>query len=112
MGLSISISDTCDKCNHTTEHLWRTVTHNLTDMADYVGLYEAMWHPERLGLVRAGQLTSYLVEGIQAMIEKQVEARQLSPKNGWGTYDEFMALLEELLIVCQEHPDSYYNTYP
>ena len=34
----------------------QSTTHNLTTMAEAVGLYEPLWHPERLNIVKAKEL--------------------------------------------------------
>lgn len=82
------------------------ITHNLTQMAEAVGLYGVLWRPEENGITTAEQLIDPLKAGIAALRAEPVRFRALSAPNGWGTYDHFLPFLQRLLLACQEYPDA------
>lgn len=78
-------------------------THNITEMADEAGVYEALWHPDRAGITEAAQLIPILESGISAMRGDPARFKKHNPENGWGSYDTFVPWLENLLAACQEN---------
>ena len=38
----------CHHCGRSDPGWEGNITHNLTAMANFVGIYEALWHPERV----------------------------------------------------------------
>ncbi len=40
------------------------ITHNLTEMADAVGIYKYLWRPEELGITKAKDLIKPLADGL------------------------------------------------
>ncbi len=84
MGLSVYLTVPkeptfcfCSKCGH--EHNDTTpkevfsdnITHNLTEMADAVGLYKPLWRPDEIGITKANQLIGILAEGLQTLIRER-----------------------------------------
>ena len=82
----------------------QNITHNLNTMADHAGIYEALWHPEPGTL--AADLIDLLEKAIVDMKQRPDYYKQFDAENGWGTYDDFVPWLEELLEHCRENPDA------
>jgi hypothetical protein len=83
----------------------QNITHNLAGMADAAGLYKLLWRPEENGIVKAGQLIEPLQLGIALMEANPERFRAMDAENGWGTYDQFVPWLKQLLTACREYPD-------
>jgi hypothetical protein len=83
-----------------------TITHNLVPMAEAAGLYECLWHPDRLGIKQAGQLRPYLNGGIRELEKDPDKFVAMEPENGWGTYEGFLSTLKVLLLACYKHDEA------
>ena len=46
------------------------ITHNLGKMAKKAGLYRAMWHPEEIGITKAGDMIEWLKPGLAGLKSK------------------------------------------
>ena len=90
-----------------TEVFSANITHNMGKMADAVGLYTPLWHPERIYLQWSYELIPYLEEGIALLKADPEQYKALDPENGWGSYDVFVPWLEKLLQQCKENPDAF-----
>lgn len=84
----------------------QNITHNLGKMADAAGLYKALWRPEEIGLKKAKELIPYLEVGIKTMRHEPEKFKHLSAENGWGTYEQFLPWLDELLLKCKKYPEA------
>lgn len=82
------------------------ITHNLSEMAEEVGLYKILWRAKENGITTAHQLIEPLTAGIARLKADPERFKAFNPKNGWGTYEGFVSRLEKLLLNCQEHPDA------
>lgn len=82
------------------------ITHNLTTMADKAGLYESIWRPEENGITKANQLIPILQNGISMMEKDPSFFKQYDSKNKWGTYDQFVPWLREVLETCENYPNA------
>ena len=80
------------------------ITHNLTNMASEAGFYGPVWRPEENGVETADDLIAPLAVGIAAMKADPQRFKKFDAENGWGTYEQFLPWLEELLAACQDHP--------
>lgn len=80
------------------------VTHNLTEMADKVGIYRILWRPDEYGFETAGQIIPILQHGIDVLKRDPDKFKKMNPKNGWGSYDGLLAFAEGVLKACQEYP--------
>ena len=89
-----------------TEIFNANVTHNLNKMAKYVGLYEALWQPEEIGVIKAEQLIPLLEKGLEKLKADPVGCRKLNPPNGWGDYEGLIQFVENYLEACRENRDS------
>jgi len=84
----------------------QSTTHNLTTMAEAVGLYEPLWHPERLNIIKAKELIKPLKKGIRELKFNPAKFKKLEPDNKWGTYDDFVPWLVELFKACVRYPNT------
>ena len=76
------------------------ITHNLYGMAKAVGL-GCLWNP---GKRKAKQLIPKLERGIKRLEVNGEKYDKFSAKNGWGTREQFIPWLKDLLSACKEHP--------
>jgi hypothetical protein len=94
------------------------ITHNLGEMADKAGLYEALWRPHRLidgynipekdhnaehefedkQEIRAKDIIPYIKEGLSKLRD--------NPNNGWGSYEGLLNFTQNYLDACEENPES------
>jgi hypothetical protein len=91
----------------------RNITHNLGAMADAAGIYNALWHPERLGLgpdVLAHMLIGQLETGLAELEAYPERFRQYDAANGWGRYEHFVPFVRACLEACREHPEARVRT--
>jgi hypothetical protein len=91
MSLDLTLSKDVYSCN---------ITHNLNKMAKEAGIYKALWHPEEVGVWRAEDLIPILTPAIADMKNRPEYYKQFNSPNGWGTYDNFIRFLDELLEMC------------
>lgn len=116
MSLDIYFTEkkTCPNCSHIltdgAEVFLKNITHNLGQMAYEAGFYEQLWHPERTDVVTASQLGLHIEKGIKELESNPEKYKQFSAANGWGTYEQFIPWLKELLQACREYPDSIVKT--
>jgi hypothetical protein len=82
------------------------ITHNLTEMADAVGIYKPIWRPKECGIKTASDMIPYLTDGIAELKREPEKYRELEPDNKWGTYENFVPWLERYLAACEEYPDA------
>lgn len=82
------------------------ITHNLTKMASEAGIYEALWHPDALDVVKAGDLIIPLEEGLRRLKLEPDFFKQFNPKNRWGDYDGLVEAVEKYLAACKANPDA------
>ena len=97
----------CLECNCCKSELYETnITHNLNKMAHEVDLYYCLWRPEEKNIKKAVQLIKPLKKGIELMKNNPGKYKKYDATNGWGTYDQFLPWLEELLKACEMYPDA------
>ena len=85
----------------------KNITHNLRTMANAAGVYNALWRAPENNIVQARQLVPILKVGIEKLTSNPEEFYQFNSENGWGTYDQFLPWLKELLEECQTYPNAY-----
>ena len=96
----------CPHCGRHDDGFSANITHNLTTMAEALGIYECLWNNEKVGVKTAGQLIKPLKTAIKSMKDDPEKYKKFNAKNGWGTYNDFLPWLEDLLDACQESPES------
>ena len=82
------------------------ITHNLGKMAKAADIYSVLWRPETVDVDKAEQLIAPLEEGIGKMTYDPEYYQQYDASNGWGTYEQFLPWLEELLEACKKYPNA------
>lgn len=92
--------------NRPVEVYSNNITHNLGEMADFVGLYKVLWRPDEIGITHAAQAIPLLEAGIQKLIDEKEEACKLNPSNGWGNYYGLLKFAQETLMACKADPDA------
>lgn len=102
--MSLDVSLECRHCK--AENFSANITHNLGDMADAAGIYDALWRPEEIGITEAHQLIEPLTKGIDAMLSDPAKFKEYNDPNGWGTYDVFVPWVQDYLAACEKHPDA------
>ena len=82
------------------------ITHNLVPMAEEAGLYEPLWHPEKLNISQAKQLIGPLEAGLALLLAEPERFERFAPVNLWGSYGGLVAFVSEYLDACKENPDA------
>lgn len=82
------------------------ITHNLYVMAKQVGLYEVLWHPEKIGIAVASQMIIPLEKGIKELEGNPDKYKAFNPPNGWGDYEGFIRFCKTVLQKCRKYPDA------
>lgn len=86
-----------------TEVFSTNVTHNLARMFDEAGVYDALYMSEGKC---AGDIISVIEEGIAKMEAEPERFKPFSAKNGWGTYEQAIPWLKDLVVGLKENPDA------
>ena len=93
------------------EELWSAnITHNLGRMARESGFYQELWRQEEIPIIKASQLIEPLRAGIARLKERPKYYKQFDAPNGWGTYEQFLPWLDELLSACATWPHADVHT--
>ena len=82
------------------------VTHNLSRMANAVGIENVLWSPEKIGITTASQMIPFLEKGIEELTADPKKYKAFNPPNGWGDYDVFVDFCKSVLHNCREYPDA------
>lgn len=102
----------CSDCGteHTTSYpetlFSKSITHNLTKMAEEAGIYGILWHPETNGIETASDMIPELTEGLRKLIEDPIKFQVFNPENGWGSYNVLVKFVDEYLQACLKHRDA------
>lgn len=106
------------------------ITHNLGEMAEKAGLYEALWRPHRLNpdynipeedykeewvyeensITYAKDLIEIIEKGLTDLKTRPEYFEQFSSKNGWGMYKNFVPFVEKYLNALKKYPESIVKT--
>lgn len=102
------------------------ITHNLGEMADKAGIYEALWRPHRLRTdyavdegdhdaeyefedsvtIVASEIIPILEKGLADLKSRPDYFKEFDSPNGWGLYIHFVPFVEKYLEACKEYPES------
>jgi len=103
-------SKECWNCGSSYEEVesvfWTNITHNLAGMASRVGIYKYLWRPEEIGISKAGDLIKPLEDGLSKLKANPDKYRKYNPKNGWGSYEGFVDVVEEYLEACKKNTEA------
>ena len=102
------------------------ITHNLGEMADKAGIYEALWRPYRLKAdyvqqddykaemefedsttTVANEIIPALEKGLADLKARPEYFKTFDSPNGWGTYKHFVPFVEKYLEACKEYPGTF-----
>lgn len=106
------------------------ITHNLGEMADKSGIYEALWRPHRLKedynipendyfaeyefeektTTKAKDIIDFLEKGLADLKARPDYFKKFNSPNGWGMYEQFVPFVEEYLNACKEFPEAIVRT--
>ena len=106
MGIDVTLYNHCPQCGKYEEFYSDNITDNLIWMASEVGIYRAVWRPDKNGIEKAEQLIEPLSKGIADMENDPERFRALNPTNGFGSYEMFLPWLRRYLKACQENPSA------
>ena len=82
------------------------ITNNLGKMAAYVGIYEALWEPNTVNIIKAGQLILPLGLALSRLELEPDYYKQFQAKNNWGLYIHFVPWLRQYLEACNNYPEA------
>lgn len=112
MSLDIFLYDV-EQCPHCSKDIksnvvvWRgNITHNVNKIAKAAGIYEIVWRPDEHGIRLASELVDRLEKGLAVLKKDPSKFTPLNPENGWGSYDSFVAWIEEYLQACKDNPEA------
>jgi len=86
------------------------ITHNLNKMASEAGIYEALWHPDRLGAVYAKDIIPVLLAGYNELVENPETYKVFNNPDGWGMYEHFVPFVKKVLDACVQYPSAKIKT--
>lgn len=81
------------------------ITHNLGDMAEEAGIYKVLWRPEEIGIKNTTEALPLLEAGWRRLKGSPEHFKKYNSPNGWGTYDNFVEFVEDVIKSCKEYPD-------
>jgi hypothetical protein len=82
------------------------ITHNLNAMAAEAGIYEHLWRPDEIKIVKASELIEPLSAGLKLLKSDPTRFEKHNAENGWGLYEHFVPFVEKYLTACIENPDA------
>lgn len=102
------------------------ITHNLNEMADEAGIYDALWRPHRLVdgynipegehdaeyefeksvTIQAKDIIDIVEKGLVDLKNRPEHFKQFNSPNGWGLYKNFVPFVEKYLEALKEHPEA------
>lgn len=106
MGLDITLTlPGSDEPEYSTN-----ITHNLARMADAANIYPILWEVGEDEDIRAETVYPLLQEGLSEMILYPETYEIFNATNGWGTYDNFVPWLFELIQACRKYPTAIFTS--
>lgn len=109
------------------EYLYEAnITHNLGEMAEAAGIYEAIWRPHRIRkdydhsfdstekeyifenaqTIKAKEIIPHLKKGLKKLLNNPTMFRRVNPENKWGNYEGLVKFVEDYLAHCESHPEA------
>ena len=97
----------CEHCSAKPREVFDgSITHNLGAMAEAAGLYTALWHPEKGGIVTAVQLLYPLRDGLRELRTNPERFSSFAPPNGWGKHADLVEFVIKYLAAADAHPNA------
>ena len=112
MSLDVYITrSSCPHCGRSDDSYSANITHNLAEMADKAGMYEALWNPEN---IKAEPLASDIIPtievGLADLIARPDYFKTFDSPNGWGMYKHFVPFVTEYLAELKKDPTAKVST--
>lgn len=115
-----------DEYEYETEEVFSAnITHNLGEMAQNAGIYEACWRPYMLHkdfqpgqeyskemefedsvTMYAKDIIPLLEKGYGDLLSRPEYFEQFNASNGWGLYENFLPWVKRYLDACKENPEA------
>ncbi len=113
MSLDVYIDRTpCPHCKRSDDGYSANITHNLAEMADKAGMYEALWHPERIKEEpTAADIIPIIETGLSDLLARPEYFQQFNASNGWGMYKHFVPFVTEYLAELKKDPTAKVRTW-
>jgi hypothetical protein len=105
------------------------ITHNLGEMADKAGIYEALWRPYRLKpdykefenyddeyayeqaqIIYCDDIIPIIEIGLAKLKANPKYYKKFDSDNGWGIYDHFVPFVEKYLEALKANPNLIVKT--
>lgn len=80
------------------------ITHNLTEMASAVNIYNGLWRPNYTFDKITPELLSKIEAGHRELYRNPEKYRKYDASNGWGTYDDFLPVVAKIMYALHEYP--------
>lgn len=99
------------------------ITHNLGQMADEAGIYDALWRPyktkhdyvpfedyneeyyyEESQTIYCDEIIPIIEKGLAKLKSDPKYYKQFDSDNGWGTYEGFVPFVEDYLEALKQNP--------
>lgn len=125
MSLDVSLRD--PTATYNAGYLYdANITHNLGEMAEEAGIYEALWRPHRLVegynvpegdheeewkfedsvTIQAKDVIELIETGLNDLKSRPEHFKQFNSPNGWGMYKHFVPFVEKYLNALKEYPEA------
>lgn len=104
MSLDINIT-----AKRETEIYEANVTYNLADM--YYKCIDKDKGFRKLDGMNCKEALPIIENAIKDMLNNADEYRKLNPKNGWGSYEGLLKVLQEMRSCCESNLDGSINIY-
>ena len=82
------------------------ITHNLVPMAKEAGLYEPLWRPDTIGIMKAAELIEPLKAGLARLVDDHQRLEEFNPASGWGDYGLLLRFTTDYLAACEIWPEA------
>jgi hypothetical protein len=82
----------------------RSLRTSYTKMAEFLGVYDALWQPQKLNTTKAVQLIPLLTEALVRFQAHEAKVHALAPYV--EAAHNFKEVLTVLLRACKENPDA------
>lgn len=98
----------CEHCGHveTTDSL--NITYNLAPM--WYAIFDGAKQMCDIDTMSGEEAEPYLKIGLRRLKKKPEKFIALNPANGWGTYEDFVKYIENLIKLCKEYPDGIWKS--
>lgn len=93
--------------NDEQEIYWQgNITHNLNKIAIEVGVYEYLWRPDEIGIIKAKDNIENLRFSLILFYIHYEKLEELNLNNGWGSLVGLIDFTNEYFKACMEYPEA------